>query len=184
MQIADFHKSLSAGQKSFKSTDVEALVAALLAAQPAPTAAPVIAPLGAVVVSMVDSDAVYPARFGGGKSTKVVECSVELPHAGVRVVASIYGNYTPTTDGHEIIFQANFPRGLKALDTVAKNEFLAHVELAAQRWPGWETASTAAMHRLLGTKPASAGKLVSDKPASERPRLVARIPQLTAQPTA
>jgi len=180
MKLADLQGVIkSDGKNKFTASEVEALIAEALA-QVASVAAPKPNPIGNIVVQLADSDGVYPDARSGGKSTKVVECMVELPDAGIKIPSAIYARYTPTAGGSEVEFQASFPRGCKAVDAFAKNEFLARVEAAAAQWPGWDTATEAAMMRL-GLRTSTASARPSGQ--TERPRLVKSIQPIAAPAT-
>lgn len=140
---------------------------------------------GTPTIALVDTDKCYADRFDATKtSTKMLEVTVPIPHAGLRIKASVYAYLTRKSDGDEISYSAQLPgKGVVTADAHDKEQFLAHVELAASSWKGWEAATLAADNRLRGIKSKAAS--VSTGPTLERPRLVKTVkPAPTAPPAA
>lgn len=124
---------------------------------------------GRVSFSWPKQDAVYPDRFGGGKSTKLLLFTVPLNGTGLVADGSIYMRLKVTDTGHELVPSASVPKALSG-PKEATDRFLAHVENAAIEWPDYDKAFIAASDRLLGVKtaPTASGPAV-------RPNMVPRL---------
>jgi hypothetical protein len=135
------------------------------------------APFGAPIISLSDSDTVYPDRSGnGGKSVKLAEVMVPINSVGMAVKASVYTRLKPTSDGYEIETTASLSRDAKINNAEQKTAFLAHVENAVAAWNGFPTAEAAAIRKLTGVKTTP---VVGE---AMRPRLVKTLAKPGAAP--
>jgi hypothetical protein len=127
-----------------------------------------------------------PARLNkvekyGRVSCPAIVALVPILGTGLAVEAAVWGERKETKDGIEVEFAASLPRGFKPFGNDAddaRENFIAHVELSAAKWPGFESATDAAVTLLTGIK-TKTNKV-------ERPRLVKRptTERAAAQPTA
>lgn len=112
-------------------------------------------------------------RFGR-KSCAAISVQVPIPSLGLKLDATLWGRLIMDATGTTIIFEAGMPKSLKAMDEHGKDRLLAHIEVGAQAWPGYDKTTDAVAAKLTGqnAKPGTVGG---------RPKLVKRV-QLSQQP--
>lgn len=129
---------------------------------------------GPVALSCPATASIFEQKRGG-KSTVAVNASVPLPQVGLIVDCAIWARLTVSADGQRIDFDAALPSRMKAIDESAKQAFIDHVELAASKWAGYESAASAAEARLLGRdKTGKDGKAMQPRLASRKVVLAAK----------
>jgi hypothetical protein len=114
----------------------------------------------------------------GRVSCPAIVCHVPILGTGLAVETAIWAERKETKDGIEVEFAASLPRGIKPFGDGAddaRENFIAHVELSAVKWAGYDSATDAALALLTGTK--IKGKV------EPRPRLVKR-PETGNRPAA
>lgn len=145
---------------------------------------------GTPIFSVPDQIRVQPGRRGGGEFCVAITASVPMANTGLAVDAVIWASKENTSNGPVVTFRASLPRGLKAVAVDAferkavQDRFLAHVELGAIRWRGYDAAVEAAYAALTGTKAAEVKTVTPQverpvlvrKPAAERPAAMPTAP--------
>jgi hypothetical protein len=117
-----------------------------------------------------------PARLNkvekyGRISCPCITAIVPIVGTGLAVETAMWAERKETKDGVEVEFSASLPRGFKPFGNDsddARENFIAHVEGAAARWAGFESATDAALELLTGIKSAA------NKNKPTRTRLVKR----------
>jgi hypothetical protein len=128
-------------------------------------------PFGLPLVSQLKTQMkVYASKFAAGeRSVKVLEVTVPIESCGLMIVSSIYGNYKPTTTGHEISYSATVPKNTYFESDDQRNDFIATAELAATRSSGWARLEAQADALLMGVEAPKRENRI------ERPRLVKTV---------
>lgn len=130
--------------------------------------AAIVSPYGDMEFSTPDDPQIYPAKFGGGKSTTAASVTVPIMLLGWKVTARIYARLEEKTDGTTVTFDPAVPKGIGKLDgPEGIQRFKSAVLLAAERWPGWAKAESSAIELLTGTAP--------EKPKAQQVKLVKRV---------
>lgn len=127
---------------------------------------------GDAVVSVADGS--VSERFGS-KSVPMLEIVVPIALLGIKIQGTIWARLTNKTDGTEVKMEASVGKGIKYIDSTGKDRLLAHMENAAQAWPGYAKAEQTAIAALMGTKATTAGY-------APRPTLVRKLVATAAQP--
>jgi hypothetical protein len=135
-------------------------------------------PIYGIVSCSVPGNATVSERYGR-KSIVAVNVSVPILAAGIILDASIWSRLTKTSNGDEqIVFEASFPRGIKAADEFSSDQFKDHVHRAVAAWNGYEAACATAESKLLGTAKPKGGV------TALAPRLVKRTVTQPGAPVA
>lgn len=127
-------------------------------------------------VECASADGNVTDRFGR-KSCAAISVMVPIPLLGLKLTGTIWGRLVNDTNGTTVTFEGGMPKELKALDETGKDRLLAHMELGAQAWAGYEKTTDAVIAKLTG----QTGKTVAGQLA--RPKLVKKV-VLSAAPTA
>lgn len=126
-------------------------------------------------VECASADGTVTERFGR-KSCAAIQVQVPVPSLGLKIDATIWGRLITDATGTTVSFEAGMPKGIRATDEHGKDRLLAHIEVGAQTWPGYEKTTDAVIRKLTG-QTAAAGTV------GARPKLVKRV-MLTQTPPA
>lgn len=119
-------------------------------------------------VECASADGNVTDRFGR-KSCAAISVMIPIPSLGLKLAGTIWGRLINDANGTTVTFEGGMPKDLKAMDETGKDRLLAHMEVGAQAWAGYEKTTDAVIAKLTGqTAKATAGQLV-------RPKLVKRV---------
>lgn len=124
-------------------------------------------------VECASADGNVSDRFGK-KSCAAITVLVPIPSLGLKLTGTIWGRLVSLPTGTEIKFEAGMPKDLRAMDEAGKDRLLAHMEIGAQLWPGYEKTTDAVAAKLTGQTP---------KGINARPNLVKRVIMTGTAPT-
>lgn len=121
------------------------------------------------------ADGSVTERFGR-KSCAAIQVVVPCPALGLKFDTTVWGRLVNDPTGTTVTFEAGMPKGMRSIDEHGKDRLLAHIEVGAQSWAGYEKTTDAVIAKLTGqtAKPGTIGA---------RPKLVKRVvlaPALTA----
>jgi hypothetical protein len=125
-------------------------------------------PYGLIDITTPDDPKVYPAKFGGGKSTVVANVIVPSRILGMKIKAAIYARLEESADGQTITIEPSLAAKVFAKlgdEFDGRGLFKSHVLGQAEKWVGWGKAEASAMARLSGL----------DKPVSAKPEMPVRL---------
>lgn len=130
---------------------------------------PVILPaFGPVSIAEVIGAEAYDSRWGGGKSTKMVDIVVPLTGSGLVIATTVYANIKIVDGEDQFEYSPSLPKGLKALSREYKENYQRHVMRALNGWTALERVANAAEARLkapISKKPATNKK--TNQPATD-----------------
>lgn len=118
-------------------------------------------------VECASADGTVTERFGR-KSCAAIAVVVPIPSLGLKLDATIWGRLVNDATGTTVTFEAGMPKGIKATDEHGKDRLLAHIEIGAQSWPGYDKTTDAIIRKLTG-QTATVGSV------GARPKLVKRV---------
>jgi hypothetical protein len=120
----------------------------------------------------------------GRVSVIMLDAIVSIIGTGLHIKTAIYANLERKSDGAEISASAYLPKKVLGVDVEgAADAFLAHVENAAVKFPGYDDAFNAATSALLGFADPSLKQPTTLAKSAPRPKLVRPASMATKAPT-